>query len=475
MKREFLKSSAVYVIGSVLTRGIYIFLIPVFTRYLSPGEYGVMDLFVAIAAIVNLTIALEIAQAVARFYQEAGRQNPAARMEYTSTAFWFTLLVNAVYFLVTFIFAEQIAVFLLESAQYRNIVILANGSIAAGGVFYFVLNQLKAQLQPRDSVVVSIVNALVVATLASYFLIVNNWKVEGVFASQIVSFILGSLVAVYFARGNYRLVFSFPKLKEMIGFSFPLVFSGIAIFVTLYIDRIAIKGLLGLEALGVYGLAYRFASIAGLVMVGFQSALTPLVYKYYKEEQTPLDIAKLFDGFIILALLVSIGAILFSREVVVLMAAEQFHAAEGLVALLVMAILLGNMYIFTPGLAIAKKTKTITFISIAGALLNVILNYTLIPVYGLIGAAAATLVSAALSFVLYVVLSDKSYSVPFRWKAILLSTVVSIVLGVGLKFGFSSISLLGIAIKSIGFVAIAFVLLRILVWEQVAEWNRRQR
>ena len=102
MLQAFLKNSLIYTLGHLLTSGIAIFLLPIYTRYLSPAEYGVIDLFIVIAAIVNLTIALEISQGIARYYQEA--KNEKEKRKYTSSAFWFTILVYSLFFFLTFFF-----------------------------------------------------------------------------------------------------------------------------------------------------------------------------------------------------------------------------------------------------------------------------------------------------------------------------------------------------------------------------------
>ena len=97
MLRNFFKNSLTYSIGHVLTSGIAIFLLPIYTRYLSPAEYGIIDMFLVIAALINLTIALEITQGIARYYQDA--KGEKEKREYTSSAFWFTILVYLFFFL----------------------------------------------------------------------------------------------------------------------------------------------------------------------------------------------------------------------------------------------------------------------------------------------------------------------------------------------------------------------------------------
>ena len=199
-------------------------------------------------------------------------------------------------------------------------------------------------------------------------------KVESIFIAQIIANILASILGVYMARKSYGFLFVYKKFKEMISFSYPLVFSGVAVFIAVFIDRIAIKDLLGLDELGIYGVAYRFAAVASLVMIGFQSSLMPLVYKHYKEPNTSKDISKIFNIFSIFALFVVAGSIVFAKEMVILFTTEAFYSSYSLIAILVLVVFFSNMYIFAPGIGIAKKTKLTAMITITSAILNTILN-----------------------------------------------------------------------------------------------------
>jgi O-antigen/teichoic acid export membrane protein len=217
----------------------------------------------------------------------------------------------------------------------------------------------------------------------------------------------------------------------------------------IYIDRIAIKDLLGIDELGIYGVAYRFAAVAFLVMVGFQQALSPLIFKYYTEKKTPSDISKIFNIFIIFALFVTAGSILFSKELVVLFVTKAYYSTESLIAILVMAFLFSNMFIFAPGIIIAKKTKLHAMINISAAIMNIILNYTLIPVFGLSGAAYATLISAASAFSLHIIFSYRYYPIPYHTKPILLSLLITLISGYGVLKMFDDIEFVSIIVKII--------------------------
>ena len=447
MLKVFFKNSFVYTVGNVLTRSVAIFLLPIYTKYLSPAEYGIIDLFVVFASIINLTIALEISQGIARYYQDA--KNEKEKTEYTSSAFWFTVLVYLLFVSLSLAFSNILTFWLLEDISKKTIFLLAVFAIGTNGIFYFTQNQLKWQIQAKDSVITSLINVTIVASVAVYLLLVEGLKVESIFIGQIVGNIISSLVAILYARKSYGFTFCATKFKKMASYSMPLVLSGIGVFIALYIDRIAIKDLLGLDELGIYGVGYRFAAVAFLVMAGFQKSLSPLVFKHYKEESTPSDISKIFDIFVIFALFVVSGTILFSKELVVLFTTEVYYSSASLISILTMAVFFSNMYIFTPGISIVKKTKLISVITITAAIMNAILNYALIPVLGLSGAAYATLISAISAFSLYLFFSFKYYPIPYQVKPILLFFVITLIGSYGVASIFDKIEFVSIIVKII--------------------------
>lgn len=461
MIKAFFRNSFIYTIGTVLTRGISILLVPIYTRYLSPTEYGIIDLFVILTSIIGLTIALEIHQAVVRFYQDTTSEEE--KMQYVSTAFLFTVFVYSLYLIVSFLFSDIFTIWLLDEIHYENVFLLASGAIFTKGLLYFTHGQLKWQILPREFTIVSIVNVMVVSVIAVYLLVIEKMKIESIFIGQIVGNIIGIVISLYYAKKSYQFTFIFKKFKEMVSFSLPLVFSGIAIFIALFIDRIAIKYFLGLEELGIYGLAYRFAAITSLVMIGFQSALSPLIYKHYKEKETPDNIAKLFNLFVLFALFVIVGSIFFSKEVIVLMSTEAYYSAAPLIPILVAAVFFANMYIFVPGLAIAKKTKIVATISIIGAILNSTLNFIFVPMIGVEGAAYATLISAIIIFILRVQISQKYYNIPFVWKKLIVLFLLSVMGASLLAMQYTDINLHSVIIKSIFLFMITFLLAYLLL------------
>jgi O-antigen/teichoic acid export membrane protein len=224
-------------------------------------------------------------------------------------------------------------------------------------------------------------------------------------------------------KKSFRFCFSFKRLKEMLYFSTPLVISGIAVWGSLYIDRMMINYFLSIEEVGLYAIGLRVSSIALLAISGIQLSLTPLIYKHYNQPDTPRQLDIIFRLVIFFSLIMFLFLSFFSLDILKIMTTPEFYGASTLLIFLVPAFLLRSMYIFSPGIAIAKKTHLIIWINVAGGLLNFLLNYWFIPLFGITGAAIATMISYASFFLAYMLIGQLFYPIPYQWKRILASAI----------------------------------------------------
>lgn len=429
MLTKLLRHGLVYGITGLLSRGIQIVLIPVYTRVLVPEEYGMMDYMLAFAALVNLTVALEISQGVARRLADAGTAEE--KRAYASTAAWFALAAYSFFAVVALLFSIPLTLFLLDNPAHAPVFRIAVIAIAANGVFCLLQDLLRWQLKPGGYAAASVAFTVATTAVGVYLVVVPRLGVAGIFYGQLAGALVGILASWLMWRELYDLQFVWEKCRDMLRYSLPLVVSGIAVFANLYIDRIAIKELLGLSELGVYGIGYRFASVVSLLVVGFQSALTPLIFQSHGLDTTPAQLARVFRYFTAMALSLVLLIGLFARELLWILATEQYYGAWDLMPVLAAGILFGNLYIFAPGLFLANKTRHVAGINIAAALLNLGLNLVLIPILGLIGAALATATASFAACCLYMMFSQRLYPVPHEWRRIAGGGLVSgmIVLG----------------------------------------------
>jgi O-antigen/teichoic acid export membrane protein len=429
-------------------------MLPFYTRVLSPTDYGVTEMLAIFTSLVGFTIALEISQGLARHFGEV--RDDADRIAYASTSLWFTIASYTVFLVLGILFAGPATRLLFGRADYATIFLVALFSIWVNGLFGIVQTQLRFQLQSRHFAMSNLVNTFVSIGAIISLVLFRRMGVLGVIVGQMVGRFAGAVIALYFARDIYRLTFSREKLSEMLRFSMPLVPSSVGVFLMLYIDRIAIKELMSLADVGIFGIAYRLVSVLGLLIASVQTALVPLIYSNYRRPDTPGEIERIFRYFVAAGLIVLMGVSLYARELVSLLATPAYYGAASVVALLAAATLLSQMYMFAPGLGIANKTWTIGVISIIGAAMNTGLNIAFIPHWGIQGSALANLVSAAVVFTIHMAYSQKLYRIPHQWGKLGLSVAMVAAVIAGGYFLPPTWVCIGVKAASIVVVAVAF-------------------
>lgn len=418
MIKSFLKDAIIYTLPTILSRGITIFLLPIYTRIASPEELGALDLFLVFGNIVALTIALEISQGIARYIPELS--DVKQRLAYSSTGLYFTLFMYALFFIIAFMFHVELNYFITGKSEYAQYFQLALMHIALHGFFYYFQNQLRFEGNSVGYAIVSVFYAA--SNLASVFVfgIAYDFGLTAILSSMNVSGLLASLLGLFMLRKSLGFVFKPYLLKQLLIFSIPLVPASMLVFVSLYVDRVMINQMIGLEAVGQYGVAVRLASVASLVMIGFQMAITPLIYKNYNEPETPQSLSLIFRYFVVFAVFFFLTYSLIIEELLVLFTTPDFYLVSNIIPLLVLALFFSNMYVFMPGIGIRKKTYLLVFISLVSAIINIVLNYFLIPIFEILGAALATTIGHFIAFLCFVFFSQKLYFVPHKWLGFLL-------------------------------------------------------
>ena len=428
MLASFFKDGAVYGLIKVVTSSSALLLLPLYTRTLTLEEYGTLDFLTISANLLYIIISLEIAQGFARCFCDSA-SSAEDKIRYASTTLWFTLTVYSLFLVIAFFFSAELSDYVFDSSKHEDVIQVAALAIWGQGIFSLVQNQLRYELRPKHYAIASLGFTLMLVAMVLVLLLVFHLGVAGVFLAQLSGSLTGLALGVYFARKSYQYVFDWEKCKEMLRFSLPLVFSSVGVFFALYLDRIAIKSLMSMESLGVYAVGYRVATVVSLALVGFQMALTPLIYKNYQNESAPKDIEQIFRCFLALICPLILIATLFADDILALVATPVYADAYQVIFPLAMAFLLSNVYLFAPGVWIAKKTGWISGINVVVAGVNIALNFTLIPLLGIVGAAIATCLSALVGLFCYVLLGQSLYKIPYRWTPIVLSFTILLLIG----------------------------------------------
>lgn len=415
-----LKRDVIFYTASILlVRGMQIFLIPIYTRVLGVGEYGVVETVVIAAALVNLTVALEIAQGMARAI--ADEPDEATRRAYGSTAVGFGTAAYGLFLLAVCIAASPLAKWLLEGHADGKTLIVAAVALAVNGVFVLMQDLLRWHLRPGAHLSAGLAYSLGNACVGLGLVAGLHLGVIGVFWGQLAGAVLGGVVSVCGGRGLFVPRLDPVLLRRMLKYSLPLVVASAAVFGSLFLDRIIVREVLGLEALGIYGVTARFASAISILAIGLQAGLLPLVFRNWRDPATAHQFAGICRIYCCGITLLVGGLSLFSSEVFLIITHSAFYEGRSVLSLLSLGVALSTLYVFSPGLYLGERTRTVAVLNIVGVMVNLGVALALTPVLGLTGAAIASVFTSVAILAGHVVLGKRWFPVPYQWPRVAVS------------------------------------------------------
>ena len=391
-------------------------MIPVYTHYLSPSEYGILELMDLTITIITMLIGMGLGSAIIRFYYHYENIEDKNEVFSTSLIFTFILCFIAVSSLECFTkYFAEIALGEPRYYRYFQIMFIAMGLQTIASVPECLL------LAKKQSVIFS---TITIGTFVSYltlnilFLVVFKMGVVGILLSILITKALNtsSLIVITFHR--FRLLFSLKKLREMISFGLPLVPAGIAMFIMHFSDRFFVQKFCNLNDLGLYSLGYKFGMILTvLVFAPFFRIWDIQRFEIAKTVDGKRIFGRVFTYYSAVSIFAGLGISVLIEEIINIMAASEYHGAAAVVPLIVLSYLLyGMANFFSLGIMITKKTKYAAYIQLPIAGINILFNFLFIRNYGIMGAAISTFLSFLLLAIFTFVISQNIYRIPLEYK-----------------------------------------------------------
>ncbi len=424
--------SAIYGLGGIVSRLLAVLLLPLYTSYLGTAGFGKIETIVALTTVLVVVLRMGISSAFFRFYFDS--TDPERRTLVVRTSFWFTMTMATAGLVAGFILATPLA-HLLRLGDDPWLVRAAFVGLWAQMNYEQLTSLFRVEERPVAFVSASIANIFITVG-ATVLLVVGLHKGP---TGAIVGNFLGTLT-VYFvllAYRRYQLGLEFDRglLRAMNRFGMPLVPSALALWAINFIDRLFLARFKDLSEVGVYSLAVRTSSVIVFLMVAFRLAWPAFAYSIEDESVAKRTYAFVLTYLLLLCSWVSLVLGLLSPWIVQVLAPTkpEFYRASEAVGLLAFA---GTAYagytVLAIGVGRARRTQFNWIVTGAAALLNVALNFALIPPYGMIGAAIATAAAYVAMFVGMTLNAQRVWPVPYQWRRVLtlsLAAVGLLVLG----------------------------------------------
>jgi O-antigen/teichoic acid export membrane protein len=410
------KQSAIYGLGSMVSRLLAVLLLPLYTHYLTPSDYGKVAILTAWSAVLVIVLRAGISTAFFRFYFDA--EDDAGRTRVVRTSFWFTMTMATAGLVVGLVLAGPI------SAAFDDVgaglVRAAFVGIWAQMNYEQLTSLFRVEQRALGFGLASLANVLVTVVAMVVFVAVLHWHALGL----IVGNFTGTL-AIYFvllAYRRYQLGLEFDRhlLREMNRFGMPLVPSALALWAINFVDRFLVLWLKGKDAVGVYTIGVQVSSAIVFLLFAFRTAWPAYAYSIKEDDE-----AKLTYGFVLTYLAfitcwISTALGVLAPWIVRLLTSKpSYYGAERTVAPLCFAAAAFAAYtVVAIGVGRARKTQFNWVITGLAAALNIGLVLALVPPLGIFGAALASLVTYVAMFLGMVWNAQRVYPVRYQWRRI---------------------------------------------------------
>lgn len=476
-KSKFLKNSVVYTIGDLLPKVITFFMIPVLTGHMSKADYGIYNYLIVLIGFFSMAYVLGLDGALTRFYYEYKDKGKEKEL---ISSIWIFLLIYDILISIVLLFLGKgiISKLILKDIPFKPyfIFLVLICFFTTFSSLPLVLVRLREQAFRFGlfNIITTIVNVFFIFYFVSY----KKQGAEGNLKANLITYVIFSIVYFILNFKDLKPVIAPKIIKGALKYGIPLIPHALGAWILMSSDRFFLNMYRTKDELGIYGLGYQFGMLVYFLIVAVNKAYVPFFFKTAEEEKenAPKVFEEIIRYYLVIIITIGFGLALFSKEIISIMVPNKsYHIAYTIVPLIALAYILNGFYFMSVnGIFYSKKTYILPVSTGISAVVDVILNYLLIPKYGMYGAAIATASAYLVLFIVTYYYSQKFYYIKWQWKNILLNGSLGIALFYVGKISISSL-LLSILFKIALFLVYigALFLFKILSYEKLKYYMKK--
>lgn len=427
---KIVTNSALYSFTTLLQKGASFFLLPLYTAFLSPEDYGIVTVVASVSSFMAVLIMMALNGAATRFHYRNSDEDYRRVLWGTIAAIVFisSLGWGAVFFTFHRFLVDP---FIGDIDFYPYAVIgLANTIITP--LYLLFQSFLQARQEALHYSINTFSHFLVQVGLAILFIAIYKMGAVGMLLSNVITSLLFFL---------YVLIVFIPKIKvridkrianESFKYSLPLLPHQISIWSAGTIDRLFLNEYKGKSVTGIYSVGQQFGSVVSTIAYSVNQAFVPWFFQmiekgkdgYRKIEQMGL-VAVI--GYSLIAFVIS----LFAPEILRIMVSEGFRDAWQIIPLLCFAFVFNGVYFFFINILFVKDTSLVFVVTLSSMIIDVAMNIILIPIWGFWGCGVACLMTYfSRSFFALILSRKKNKDIQYNYFAM----YVIIFIFLGLSF-----------------------------------------
>lgn len=395
--RRYLTNTGWMVFGNIFSL-ILSFLVGAWViRYLGPEEYGILSYVLAFVGIFAFIASLGITSILQRELVN----HPEKRDSILGTAFILRLGGGALAFLIS-----VFIIFLLESSTLIKLLVLIQ---AFSLIFYsseVITLFFASRVESKKSVQASILSGTI-SSLLKVILILSG---AGIIWMMVVFVLDGFWLSVFlflaYKRSGLKIRdwrFNKPLAKSILSSSWLLALTSASVLIYMRIDQVMIKRMIDAETVGLYASSVKIFEFTYIIPSLITFSLFPAILNALKVSYTAYRrrLRHMVALLSILSILVAGTITILSKPIILILFGPDYLESLNVLRIGVWSLLAVSLsYLVDKSLVAENRIKFYFIITLLGAIVNVVLNYLLIPIYGINGAAVSTIISYSLVAVL---------------------------------------------------------------------------
>ncbi|MFQ6113431.1 MAG: oligosaccharide flippase family protein [bacterium] len=438
--KRLTKHSAIYGIGHFVTRFIGFLLLPLHTNQLATDEYGVAGVGFTFLALMTIIYTYGIDAAFLRFFVLS--DDPKRRRQIFSTAFVAVFVSAAGFSTLIYFFALPISRLIISEGDHSQIVRLTSLILLFDSLAFLPFLFLRAEEKSAQFVALKFINVIINVSLNVYYIVYLKKGAEGIFLANAWASAITFIFLLPILFRQISLKFYWSELKELLQFGLPYLPSTLAVVALDLVDRFILERMAGLEVTGIYNAGYKLGIFMNLYVSAFRFAWHPFFLSTSKQENAKEVFSKVLTYFTTLGAGIFLIISFFIDEIVrfkifgITLFGSDYWVGTKVVPIILVSYLIYGLYVnFIVGVYLEKKTQYLPFVTGMGAFVNIVANILLIPKYGMMGSAYATLLGYGVMSVSLFFFAQKFYAIPYEFgRLIKLVAVVAVIFYVGYNY-----------------------------------------
>lgn len=424
-QRSMVGDAKVYMLAEILRNSVSLIMLPIYTRYLTPEDYGTVELLNLVIDFATIIFGARATEAIFRFYCTSNTEEE--KNSVIASSLFLSVLMGCIGAFFVIILSEPLAIAVFSDSEYQELIILFAITMALMPLIEVPFSHIRAMQKPWLFLSFSVMKLTIQVSLNIYFVVYKEMHVEGVVYSALIAFIINGTMLTVYSLSKSGINITKKVCIEIFSFSLPIKIATAGAFFLTFGDRYILNIYTDLSQVGIYSLGYKFGFIFTiLAWMPFEKMWDAEKYVIHKQVDAKETYQKVFLYMNMLLFSVGLGISLFVKDLLIIMSDSAFWAAYEVVPVIILA------YIFQAwgrycslGIMLSKKTMQLAYAQWVAVFVIAIAYFTLIPEFGIYGAAWATVIGFMVRFYWMNKKGKEYYDMNLPWEKVSIIAVLA--------------------------------------------------